>query len=140
MMGKGHCGNHVFWYQSGVVHVEYHGSVSAEDLAELRKKFAAWIVPSRPTFYVVDARGITGITADARQEMYASYLTNEMCAAVFGAPFALRVVVNLIARAIRMVSPKIVVRYFAEEFEALQWLDAQMRMHGEQNVEKSLRR
>ncbi|HVJ90679.1 MAG TPA: hypothetical protein VM580_12810 [Labilithrix sp.] len=86
--------------------------------------------PGEPPFLLVDNRQSTGFTSDARPALANHPLARaEVCAAMWGATFAVRTFINLIYRALALATgAKSVTKAFVSEEEASRWLVEQQTM------------
>jgi hypothetical protein len=128
-------GAHETWFEpdAGLIGVRFRGVLSGAEFAEISAITTRWrteagIAP--PVLALIDNRKSEGLTSDGRRAIAnRSEGVGECYCAVFGAGFALRVVLNLVFRAAELASTKFVLRYAADEADARRWLAERKRTH-----------
>jgi len=126
---------HEMWLDdgTGIVHYMYSGILTGPDMAEMFAMSVKWheeVNPGGPWLYLIDNRKLKGVRGDARKDIAKLTQTIGDCyTAIYGASFALRVVLNLVFKAASLVTSRVVLRYAANESEAREWLIACRRAH-----------
>ena len=90
-----------------------------------------WQDKNKPCFYLIDNRLSTGLTGEARKAIASSGVERmgPVYCAIFGAGFALRVLLNLLFKAMELTSSKTIVRFANDEADARAWLAQHRRAH-----------
>ena len=125
-------GNHTvsFEHESGLIHLAHVGTMDGQEMTAIADEFASYrqrFFRGEPPYIVVDNRKATGFTNDARHALSRHELArDEVCAALWGASFAIRTVINLVFKALALAtSSKSVAMAVATEAEARAWLTEQ---------------
>jgi hypothetical protein len=105
--------------------------LSEADITQINELSAKWldeVAPNQPMFLLIDNRETKIVTSGARKAIVSvGEVTREIYCASFGAPFALRAVLNLVFKALAIYSRKVVTRFAADEAEAREWLAERRR-------------
>ncbi|HVJ92722.1 MAG TPA: hypothetical protein VM580_23135 [Labilithrix sp.] len=128
-------GAHEFWFDMDdrIVHLTFRGPLDAPEVVGLFEFFdrcSRELLPGEAALYLIDNRASTGITSEGRrmirelsQKMQESSKNVSSFIAICGAPFAVRVVLNLVFKGLELaLSGKNNVRFMVEESEAREWL------------------
>ena len=141
---KSKIGAHDIWHEpdTGFVFFVHNGVIN---LAEARELVAYLVEKSggEPIFFLADDRKATGYTPEARTVLATSELIPiGVYVAVFGAPLVVRVVINLLEKAARVVPGAKVLAYAGlEEASARAWLSERRQAYlRRQATESSERR
>ena len=132
-------GPHELRYErdSGFIVLVHHGVLEPAHIVELTETMDRWVdryQPGGALFIVVDVRNSGGITSEARERAAVSGLRNaESYVAVFGASFAIRVVLNLVFKAIALTSKTSFFTIKGTEEEARAWLAEHHRARSARN-------
>ena len=107
----------------------HSGSLDQTVARQMIAEFEKFAVPGESVFILADNRNATDTTASARKIFAQYHLPVEVNFAGFGAPFAFRTVVNMLFKAMLVVSPRFAGAVFAEEAEARNWLAEKRRAY-----------
>ncbi|HRI62976.1 MAG TPA: STAS/SEC14 domain-containing protein [Polyangium sp.] len=123
-------GGHWVRVEGDLVRLRVKGVISVQDMAEFMRLQAAVRREQGWVFMLYDSRENTGLDPAARK--YATeHTTSESrvdAAASFGAPFSMRVLVNMLNRArVVLGKPGTPVELFNTEAEARQYLESERR-------------
>ena len=107
--------------ETGFLRIIHEGTLTEEGARSLAAEYERFAPAEGAAFVIADYRKATGITFGGRRALAATRLRGEIYFANFGAPFAHRVVSNLVIRAVGIFVP-VVSEAFASEAEARAWL------------------
>jgi hypothetical protein len=104
-----------------------HGEITGDELQAMREAQSAWMAGMDHIVVLVDLSETEGMTREARKAaMRPDGGPTRRAIAYFGARFAVRVVVELTLRAMRVLRPRAYpMRFCEDEARARLWLDAQ---------------
>jgi len=126
-------GEHLFWHEpeAGLTCIAYNGMLNEAEVAEMQVVIEKWQDMNEPCFYLIDNRNSTGLTGGARKAIAKTgeERSGQVYCAIFGAGFALRVVLNLLFKAMELTSNKNIVRFANDEADARAWLVEHRRAH-----------
>ncbi|HVJ93831.1 MAG TPA: hypothetical protein VM580_28775 [Labilithrix sp.] len=129
-------GPHQLWYEeeTGFVCFVHNGTLNEHELEELGEfvNSCRARVPGEALFLLADDRKATGVSHDARKSIATSpsFHVGTTYVGIFGASFALRVVLNLFFKAIALSSSPSATMFAADdEAEARAWLAQQKRAY-----------
>ena len=134
-------GAHSIQYEpeTGLVHLVHSGTMNGPEMVSMTERcvdIARTHHPGEPMYMFVDNRSASGFTADARRAMGQSPLIRtEMYVALYGASYPVRAVINMVFKAVALVSSsKSVTVAVATEADARTWLTEQRRVHRDRQV------
>lgn len=123
-------GGHAVQIDKDLIVMRVKGVVTREDMAEFMRLQAKVKREHGTVFMIYDSRENTGLDPAARKYAtdHASEESRVDAAASFGAPFAMRVVVNMLNRAFEMLRKEGTrVMLFDTEAQARQYIEAERR-------------
>lgn len=126
-------GQHRMLVDEDWVELRFVGQVGLRDSVMLHAHLAAVLLDHRGRAYVLaDITRMEGLEADARRDMSAWNATHRVtAAAVFGGGFAVRTIVTLALKAIKLRDPdQLELVFTREEPEARAWLLAERARRG----------
>ena len=133
MIDKTKVGEHELWFEPefGLTHIVYRGMLNEVEVIEMEAVTAKWQKTTEPSFYLIDNRSSTGITREGRKAIAktSGARSGEVFCAIFGAAFALRVLLNLMFKAMELTSSKTATRFTVDEAEARAWLAERKRAY-----------
>ena len=125
MVERAKVAEHEFRFEpeSGLIHIVQNGSMTEDDVVQMLTHTESWerlLAPGAPALYLVDSRNATGITSEARKVVAkaSDARKSDAYCAIFGAGFAVRVVLNLVFKAMALTSNKTMTRFALTESEA----------------------
>ena len=120
-------GRHVLEYESTLLHVRWVGAHTLDEQHQIYERIAAYVKANRPTLLMFDLRHAISLTAEHRRasaQWWKQQQLESIALAQYGLGPLLRVMVNLIARAVGLLSGRsVVMDNFANESEARAWLE-----------------
>ncbi|HVJ88214.1 MAG TPA: hypothetical protein VM580_00320 [Labilithrix sp.] len=134
-MERFRAGNHSLFYErhSGLVCLVHVGTMNGAEMTAVADQIAEYqgrYFPGEPPFMLVDNRQATGFTLDARHALSQHRLPrDEVYAALWGASFAVRTVINLVFKALSIATnAKSAAMAVGSESEARAWLNEQRNL------------
>jgi len=124
---------HEVWYdrRTTFIHLVHVGLMDVEDaklVNDATRRYAAYTPAHVPTYLIADNTRADGMTSEARKIMASrGGMHEEAYVTLFGAPFIVRVGMNLLMKALVLTSPKLQVSAVVTEAEALAWLNQKKR-------------
>jgi sugar/nucleoside kinase (ribokinase family) len=135
----GSIGQHDLRRQGDLVRLDFHGPITVSDIQQLREVLVEVKGESGRCFIIADMSGATAIDAETRKYMadWGRQNTEWIAgSAVHGVSFAMRVLLTLTLKAIRIVRKRRVeVEFVRDDAEALQCIDARRRAHDSEAVQ-----
>jgi hypothetical protein len=103
------------------------GVITGDELQAMREAQAGWVAGMDPIVVLIDLSEMEGATREARKAaMHFDGGPTRRAIAYFGSRFAVRVMVELTLRAMRVLRPRAYpMRFCEDEASARLWLDAQ---------------
>ena len=107
-----------------LVHVGVMGPDEVRAVSKAMDECMLFSPPGAPAFLLADSRKATGMNVNGREVVAskAQIANGDTYVAVFGAPFAYRVVLNLVFRGVGLITDKMKAIAVADEAEARVWL------------------
>ena len=128
--------DHEYWCdeETGFYHLAFVGVLDAPEIIELNLVFRKWqedVGKGEPTFVLVDNRRSDGISGDGRKAMAKNSVQDaDVYCSIYGASFAVRVVLNLVFKAMSLSeNNRTIVRYASSESDAREWLTEHRRAY-----------
>ena len=120
-------GRHVLEYEPTLLHVRWVGAHTLDEQHRIYERISAYVQANRPTLLMFDLRHAISLTAEHRRasaQWWKQQQLESIALAQYGLGPLLRVMVNLIARAVGLLSGRsVVMDNFANEAEARAWLE-----------------
>ena len=126
-------GTHEIRYEdeTGFIVIMHVGTMGPEDVLVMAKAiedYSKLAPPGDPAYILADNRYATAMSREARQVIAKTgFVSGEAYVVVFGAPFAYRVILNLVFRAVALTTDKMKAIAISEEAEAREWLEDKRR-------------
>jgi hypothetical protein len=119
-------GTHLVRLEGDFMSLQWNGDFHLEDLQGFLLLAERVLLEHGRLFVLVDSGGAGKMQADARKHVVTWRSPGPICAAFFGASFTVRVIVNTVSAAVRLLNGKQPMPFhFAESEEAARgWLDA----------------
>ncbi|HVJ93277.1 MAG TPA: hypothetical protein VM580_25925 [Labilithrix sp.] len=118
---------------TGFIYIVSNGALNADELRVLTStlaEYAARSGPDEPAFILADGRKSTGLTTDARKAMTTGPTSFRAYVAAFGVSVPVRVVLNLVMKAVAMIGrDNVVLRFVSDITEAREWLAEAQRSY-----------
>lgn len=121
-------GSHRLYHEDDLLFFELHGMFELPDVQRMYAITDATVQEYGYILTVFDAREATGITAESRRYVgeKAKASPNEGAAAIVGASFPIRTLINLLRNASRLIGrPMPPMQFFTAPADGLKWLATQ---------------